>query len=427
MSTQSPDQIQEDILYTSPNEAMRFLNEKRWWRERDLLMIGSAIFNLETALKRRLRVDKIAIPLSRETLVRIDPQGLGDDLSDLILGVLFREVEVVFKPAPPRRRRSPRPIDWSESDTVCLFSGGVDSYSGLLSSLERYENLVGVSVIHGDQPWASHILDRVTGRILCDANVEFHTLFAPRMLSHGYSQLRGFLYCLYGGIYMSLVKARTLLITEVGPTMYQPRFSPYDAVTMTTHPFVLKKVKRILTTLLDREVSLVLPHENMTKAEVVAISGLKDGLPLTHSCVSLRFGKNDGCCYGCVARRLGFLVAGVRDADYTFDPLGRNGGNADNISNLLRFSLDVLTDFPDLLSSSKDIIEDFGKRDLFKRFALDTFAGLYVYQTEVGPLNPSLKALYQAGVIQLGTAKFEKRISKVRRPTFRPNFLKLVK
>ncbi|MGI0134017.1 MAG: hypothetical protein ACREBW_03555, partial [Candidatus Micrarchaeaceae archaeon] len=61
--------------------------------------------------------------------------------------------------------------------------------------------------------------------------------------------------------------------------MYQPKLAPFDTVTMTTHPFVLRKVKSVLRLILGRDVQLVLPYENMTKSEVVAASPLKDGLP----------------------------------------------------------------------------------------------------------------------------------------------------
>jgi 7-cyano-7-deazaguanine synthase in queuosine biosynthesis len=412
------------IPRNSPNRAMRFLKDRSRWLERDLLNIGTGVFNLEAAIKTGKRPDRLIIPLSHESLVRVDAERLKSELEDLILNVLVESVEVVFKPELRGRHRDTGFREPPSASAVCLFSGGVDSYAGILSARREFGDVVGVSVIHGDQPWGSHIVDRVVNRIKLDYQLPFHKLFAPPMMSRGYSQLRGFLYCLYGGIYLSLTKSDTLLITEVGPTMYQPRFSPFDSVTMTTHPFVLKKVKRVLNLVLCRTARLVTPFENMTKSEVVVASELPDGLPLTHSCISLRFGRNEGSCYGCIVRRLGFIVAGREDAPYSTDPLGNQMANADNLASLLRFSFDVLTDYPHMLSSSREIIENYNKRDLFKRFALDTFAALMTYRDEVGKLNPDLKPIFDAGIEHLGEAKLSKRVTKVRRRTFHPNFSK---
>jgi 7-cyano-7-deazaguanine synthase in queuosine biosynthesis len=426
MSKEETESIQEELLYTSPNPAMNFLKDRGRWLERDLLKVGTAMFNLEAALKLGKRIEKVVIPLSQETIRRTDLGALQYELEDLVLNVLVEGVKVEFVRDTKSYRWQARRYDPEPSDSVCLFSGGVDSYSGLLNWVEHYKTAVGVSVVHGDQAWGVNIVNRVTNKIRSRYDIRFYMLYAPRMMSRGYSQLRGFLYCLYGGIYVSLLKAQRLLVTEVGPTMYQPRFSPYDTVTMTTHPFVLKKVKRVLSLLLQRDIQMVIPYENMTKSEVVAVSPLPEGFPLTHSCISLRFGRNEGTCFGCTVRRLGFLVAGRDDVRYTGDPIGCRGANTDNLLSLMRFSYDVLADYQHMLASSVENIEDFGKRDLFNRFALDTFAGLYVYRNEVGPLNPHLNSIYEAAIDRLAVSRLEKRIAKVRRPTFRPNFSKTV-
>lgn len=425
-SLKEEDKIQKMILKKSSNSAMEFLNDKDRWLERDLLNVANAVFNLEKLIKVGKRLDKIVIPLSPEIMSRTDLVVLRTELEDLILNVLIEKVEIEFTKDFHIYHKIKNRLELQSIETVSLFSGGVDSYSGILNWFERYGNITGISVIHGDQPWGSNIVDRITAKIKTSYEIPFYKMYAPKMMSRGYSQLRGFLYSLYGGIYLSMMNAQNLLISEVGPTMYQPRFSPFDTVTMTTHPFVLKKVKRILKLMLDREIRIIVPFENMTKAETAAASPLKDGLPLSHSCISLRFGRSDGTCYGCIIRRLGLLVAGVPDTEYMKDPLGDKGANADYLMSLMGFSYDLLTDFNQMLDMSVENIVDYGKLDLFKRFALDTFAGLYIYQSEIGPLNPLLSRLYEDAINVLTEQKLEKRIAKVRRPTFKPNFLKTV-
>ena len=422
----SDDKLKKFLLKKSSNSTMAFLDDRDKWLERDLLNIANVVFNIEKLIKNGQHVGKVVIPLSPETISRVDLVLLQNELEDLLLYVLIEKVEIGFSKDfriyPEKRSR----YEPQQHETVSLFSGGVDSYSGILNWAEKFQNVAGIAVIHGDQPWGSNIIDKITSRIGSEYEISFHKMYAPRMTSTGYSQLRGVLYSLYAGIYLNMMDARTLLISEVGPTMYQPRFSPYDSVTMTTHPFVLKKVKRILKLMLDRDFKIAIPFENMTKAEVAAASPLKEGLPLTHSCISLRFGRSDGTCYGCTIRRLGLLVAGVPDTEYLKDPIGDKEADADNISSLVRFSYDILTNFGNMLDSATENIVDYGKRDLFKRFSLDTFAGLYLYQSEIGPLNPYLEAIYKSAVDRLTQQRLEKRIAKVRRPTFKPNFSKTV-
>jgi len=96
------------------------------------------------------------------------------------------------------------------------------------------------------------------------------------MGSMGYSQLRGFLYILFAGAYANLCKADKILVTECGPTMYQPLFSPYDSITYTTHPYVLKAAKDVLDLLLDSKPKIIIPFEDLTKAEVISNSGITD-------------------------------------------------------------------------------------------------------------------------------------------------------
>jgi 7-cyano-7-deazaguanine synthase in queuosine biosynthesis len=414
------------LLKKSTNPAMNFLKDKNLWLERDILTVANVVFNLEKLIKLGQTPSKVTIPLSYETRSVIDLARLKTELEDLILNVLIEDIEIEFSRDTHQYRGNYKKTVFEHQDTVCLFSGGVDSYAGLLSWNEKFGSVAGVTVIHGDQPWGSNIIDGITGELSTRYNFSFYKLYAPTMMSRGYSQLRGFLYSLYAGIYLNLLNAQTLLISEIGPTMYQPKLSPYDSVTMTTHPFVLDKVKKILRIMLSREFKIAIPFENMTKSEVAAVSPFKEGIPSTHSCISLRFGKSDGTCFGCTIRRLGLLVAGVEDTTYTKDPLGDVNANPDNLLMLMRFSYDILKDYKHMIDSSVDNIENFGKKDLFVRYALDTFAGLYIYQQEVGKLNPKISSLYNEALEEISIQRLQKRITKVRRPTFKPNFSKYV-
>ena len=92
---------------------------------------------------------------------------------------------------------------------------------------------------------------------------------------------------------------------------------------MTTHPKVVQLAGQAINLLLGRKITIKTPFENLTKAEVVAISPMKPAIKLTHSCITHRFGNHDGTCYGCVLRRLATTAADVPDVKYLKNPIAR--------------------------------------------------------------------------------------------------------
>src|SRR5438034_9532709 len=94
--------------------------------------------------------------------------------------------------------------------------------------------------------------------------------------------------------------SEAIVVTECGPTMYQPRFSPLDSITMTTHPFVVRTAAKTASLLLQRDLKIITPFEDLTKAEVIVISPEQDGLKYTHSCISQPSGTHHSTAYGCV-------------------------------------------------------------------------------------------------------------------------------
>ena len=68
------------------------------------------------------------------------------------------------------------------------------------------------------------------------------------------------------------------------------------------------KCKKIIQILTGKNVDLVIPFEDMTKAEVISISPYKEHLKDSHSCVSQLYRRPDGTCYGCVIRKLGMIL-----------------------------------------------------------------------------------------------------------------------
>lgn len=389
-----------------------FLRYKQFFLERDILRIAFSLFEAEKRLKKNGSIGNIPILLSMQTFRRIDVARLKEILEELFLLIMLEDVPVEIKDVYDIGGRVRKRVRFTKKEAVVLFSAGVDSYSGIKLAETQYKDLLGLFVAHNDQTRIINIVERMKPLI----NTEIHTLYAPGMGSQGYSQLRGFLYILAAGAYANLCQADNILVTECGPTMYQPLFSTYDSITYTTHPYVLKAAKDVLGLLLDSKVKIIIPFEDLTKAEVISNSGIKD-YSTTHSCISQRFGDHDGTCFGCVIKKMACLVSGVKDVTYNKNVF-EESANQDNLLNALTFSDYLINDFDNMLPFQKEKIEEFNKHDLFKRYALDNLAGLMLGVQEK-------HFLYKRFV---GTKKklLEERIHQVRENKKTPDFNKCV-
>jgi 7-cyano-7-deazaguanine synthase in queuosine biosynthesis len=397
--------------YFSYYKESNFLRYKQFYLERDILRIAFSLFEAEKSLKKNGLISNIPILLSKQTFNRIDVGKLKQILEELFLLIMLEDVSVEIKDTFDTKGRIRKRVDFPKKEAIVLFSAGVDSYSGIKLAEAIYKNLLGLFVAHNDQPRIINIVEKMKPNI----GTEIRTFYAPGMGSMGYSQLRGFLYILCGGAYANLCKASKILVTECGPTMYQPLFSPYDSITYTTHPYVLKAAKDVLDLLLDFKPKIIIPFEDLTKAEVISNSGITD-YTKTHSCISQRFGEHDGTCFGCVIKKLACLVSGVRDVKYNKDVFDEEA-NQDNLLNVLAYSEDLISNYENMPSFQKEKIEEFDKKDLFQRNALDNLAGLML---GVGKKHP----LYKRYI--LGEDILNTRISQVRENRKRPDFNKCV-
>jgi len=357
-----------------------FLRYKQFYLERDILRTAYSLFEAEKRLKVTGSIGSVRILLSQQTARRIDVPRLKAVLEELILLILLEDVEVELVEEDDMVGRVRKRAPFPSRKAIVLFSAGVDSYAGVRVAASQYDELLAVFVAHNDQSRIINIVEKIRPLI----KTPIRTLYAPAMGSTGYSQLRGFVYVLAGGVYANLCSATSVLVTECGPTMYQPLFSTYDSITHTTHPYALKAAKDVLDVFLESRLSIIIPFEDMTKAEVIANSGISD-FSMTHSCISSRFADHDGSCFGCVIKRIASLVSGGKDVVYACDVFA-TGTNQDNLMNLLHFSDDLISRYGNMPLFQTDTIEEFSKQDLFLRYALDNLAGLMLGVSKKHPL-----------------------------------------
>lgn len=400
----------------SRNKEMRLFKSEENRIARDILEIGVSLFELEKRLKKQ-SIKEAEIERFVDTHYKI----LDKLLSDLVAFVLLEAINFKFVKSNIALSKTKKKINQNKPEAIVLFSGGIDSFSGIYWAKQFFKDIQGVFCAHSDQVWSIHIVNKIIETILKSDNITINKVYVPSMTKGGYSQLRGFLYILSAGTYLKILNSDNLVISECGPTMYQPKLGLYDSVTMTTHPFVVESAFKVLKTLLEREIKFYLPFENMTKAEVIAFSHKSSFIKETHSCISQRFGKHDGTCYGCIIRRLGAIVAGVEDSVYSKNPIIDPFANNDNLISLLLFSQSMLVDYKNMPFFQIENIEGYGKRDLFERFALDNFSAIYLLKRQNLKLTKVVNTLYTDSIAIIGESKLEQRIEYVRNKKFKIN------
>jgi 7-cyano-7-deazaguanine synthase in queuosine biosynthesis len=408
---------------------LSFLRDIKYFIQRDIYNIACSVFILEKIIKKNRFIEKVIIPISPKTYKKINVKSVEDNIQELFVKIIHSEIMVELKEEEPVFTKVRKKSNFAKADAICLFSGGIDSFSGILTAKKEFKKILPLFIAHSDQQGMISIVNKMNNDFLKSRGLGIKTLHAPAINKGGYSQLRGFLYFMLAGMYASLSKTNKIIVTECGPTMYQPRFAPMDEITFTTHPWVLTHVKKILSEFLG-EMEIITPFENLTKAEVISVCPDKSLLSKTHSCITQRNRDHDGTCYGCVIRRLGTLVAGVDDVTYNYDVLSKDDNpiRSDGFVSLIKICYYILFDYKNLANYTKENIEIFQKRDLFRRFALDNYSALFIYYNQLNkPKCSFIKKFYNEALKNLNANIFKQRISEVRNNVVKPNFNKKVK
>ena len=367
----------------------------------DLHTVANSLFIAEREMVRGFgRVAKIGLPLRN---------GLSKDLSDTLdsLFVHLYGYSPSFDTRPTPQSLEPEfKAEWSNGYTA-LFSCGMDSTSGILAARRRFP-VRGMMTLHPDFPNLTSTMHRLKHNVLEPLDIGLGVATAP---PHGAMNrlTRGILYVTNA----VLLHARNIIIPEVGPTMYQPRFTLLDEIARTTDPALLTKAKELVRLITGEPITLIKPSENLTKAEAGRASPQPDILSETTSCVSTMFISSGephcGSCYGCVVRRLAFSVLGQKDRPYW--KTGFTGEGADNTAHLVRFSLDFLVNPESVPWYTMENIRGYHKEELFRRFALDNLAGLVLLPDSHNLLQ---KRLVELVLSKVGKSQLEDRVARIR-------------
>jgi len=386
-------------------------------RLNDLKSIASSIFLIEDEIKKGKGIREVCIPLCEDY-----SRDVNDTIERLLEFLFCKMIKVTLTKNPQRRLKE---ISDTFSDGyTCLFSGGLDSYSGILNSSKNYGKVEGAFTRHADQKHLGHLIDTLQKMILNRYGIDVKKIDTVENKNYT-RKTRGILYILNS----LLLKNTNVVISEVGPTMYQPRFTLLDDISFTTHPKILEFSKKVAKTVLDVEVSIIKPNENLTKAEVVAASPEKEHIKLTCSCRTMRWCNstkpNGDTCYGCMMRELAMIVAGAEDGKYRNNILVSKESGRDQYSNilhLLRFSIDFLNDFEEIPNYTTEIIKKYRKEEVFRRFSLDTFAGLLLLKKEGKLMDTVYLKFLELALKTISKDELEDRIESVKDGKFKPDF-----
>jgi hypothetical protein len=142
------------------------------------MAIGDAVFEFEKATKQKPRHAleiTIGKQWTKETLTKCE-----ESVKRLLSYVLLSDVDVsVISMNGKAQLDLPHVNGIEKAPTVCLFSGGTDSYVGILNSRSRYSNVAAVFCSHLHQSRVVSIVREMNRLIMRPMGVRMHEMPVP--------------------------------------------------------------------------------------------------------------------------------------------------------------------------------------------------------------------------------------------------------
>lgn len=256
--------------------------------------------------------------------------------------VLVREKRTAYQPLQGRK---PKEVVELDSETVCLFSGGMDSFIGAVDQLELNKKVVlvghhsaGAAATSRSQNDSEKALHKFYDKdVMPFLRVWLTTPKGENRASEISTRGRSLLFIGLGVVIAGAIGAGKLIVPENGlislnVPLTNARLGSFS--TRTTHPYFIKLIRDLLSNL-DISVSIELPYRFQTKGEMIRNSANRDiiqqNADATISCshpgasrYSGRKAQNIHCgyCYPCLIRRAAVYSTGEADpTDYVFTDL----------------------------------------------------------------------------------------------------------
>lgn len=153
--------MRKKIFYGSPNKRMDFI----WSNEvaATFYTIANSLFMLEKKIKEGTFQNTVTIDyflnLSDEKI-----KYISNLLNNLVLDVLCEDVK--FKLIKKDLKKKTTLPDFKKNETLCLFSGGIDSTLGILECKKHYGSVLGLYVAHRDLGKITNKVGKIVKNIL---------------------------------------------------------------------------------------------------------------------------------------------------------------------------------------------------------------------------------------------------------------------
>jgi 7-cyano-7-deazaguanine synthase in queuosine biosynthesis len=328
----------------------------------DFLTIAEAAYAADlriprdTALDRWTRSIRIYVPVSTPPIWR----QLRSQVETLLGFLTGDEWELEFREQQRELTMPPLGTAPLLTETVCLFSGGLDS---LVAGIDLLTQGMPVALVGH---YGAGLTNLIQQRVLAPLRHQFGAALRefrffvqpPKEHSAGEPSMRSrsILFLALGIAVASALNAHRLVVGENGlislnvPLTFTRLGSNS---TRTTHPHVVVMLREILQAV-GLEIAVDLPYRFKTKGEMLASTMdpalLAATATLTMSCSHPEVGRyrgttpgnHCGYCVPCIIRRAAFVRAGLLHGTYDVDLLrGRPGAATDTAADLRAFEMAV--------------------------------------------------------------------------------------
>ena len=316
----------------------------------DLLYISIAVFSADRLSRRRDAADewsreiKLYIPvLSCDVWIR--NRALIEEMLGFLSGdmwsIEFRQRSATAKELRYKNQREKKKEAASTYDKVCMFSGGLDSFIGVIDLLEEKEADERVLFVshYGGGKGAKEYQDFLIDKLCVSYDIketDFQQFYAAIISGvEDTTRTRSFMFFAHAiALASTFGKTVVLTIPENGLISLNipSTFSRIGtSSTRTTHPYYMKKLQELLVAI-GIPVRLKNPYQFKTKGEMlIDCKGqkfLKENISHTMSCSHPDVGRHRGethamhCgyCLPCVIRGAAIKKAGITDRSQYYDP-----------------------------------------------------------------------------------------------------------
>ena len=354
-----------DISYTFWNTGFLSSCEQEWPSNEalDLLYISLAVFAADRLTLRSSGEDawsrkiNLSIPvLSFRKFNNL--KGLIDDMLSFLTGDYwsidfsprdFTQKEIIERNKFYKKRQK---LQYRQLNTVCMFSGGLDSFIGAIDLLETTSNKDEIMFIShygggkGTKEYQDVLRSKFTDYYELTENT-FKQYYAKVINgAEDTTRSRSLLFFAHAiAVASTFNKEVKMIVPENGyislniPLNYSRIGS---SSTRTTHPYYMKMLQNLLDKL-GISVKLVNPYQFKTKGEMIIDCKnqefLKENISFTMSCAHPDIGRyrgikqsqHCGYCLPCIVRQAAFKRAKITDKSLYYDSSFSSGDEAKTI------------------------------------------------------------------------------------------------